>query len=190
MESNDEQKLKIAYLFLAIDGQTDEALLSNFDLLGQKFDDFASARGKIIRWGKQSLTQSIDGKDRDDVISEKIIKLADPQPYSYPVHFAKDKAECKQCLWMLVNLAWHDGGCSDKKKKLLRTLMRKWNIDKSVLLEMEDTAETLSILDHYRTWVKTTEEPYGFIDAVVKELDKNQQEIAENIADLVSFEEE
>jgi hypothetical protein len=181
MNSNDEKKQKICYLFLSLDEPMTEAHLLKFTKMGENFSGFTESKDGIIAECNRVIGKSIDSDDRYDVISEEIIKIADL--LYIPGQFVKEK---KQRLWMLETIAWYDGTCTVNEKKLIRALMRKWEIDPSVLVEMEDTAETLVALDNYRNWIQT-KEPYLFVDSVVKALDKNQTEIGGHIAYTINL---
>jgi hypothetical protein len=180
MNSNDEGKQKICYLFLSLDEPMTKANLLKFTLMGENFSGFKESKEAIIAECNRVISKSIDSDDRYDAISEGIEKIVDSM---YP-----NNVEKKQLLWMLETLAWYDGTCTANEKKLIRTLMRKWeDIDSSVLIEMEDAAETLVAVDNYRSWIQTTSESYSVIDSVIKELDKNQKEIGDNIAYTINL---
>jgi hypothetical protein len=130
------------------------------------------------------LAKSFDAEDRFDVVLKAIINIGDST-----FGWISRDAERIQCLWLLVNCAYYDGKYSSDEKRLLRNISRDWEIrdNVAVLSEMEDTAETLLDLVKYKEWIQTTNYPYKHIDGVVKELDKNQQELAHNISLLMSI---
>jgi hypothetical protein len=179
MNSNDERKQKICHLFLSLDEPMTDANLLKFTQMGENFSGFKESKDAIIGECNRVVGQSIDGDDRYDVISDGINKIVDSMYMNDP--------EKKQLLWMLESLAWYDGKCTAGEKKFIRTLARKWEMDKSLLFEMEDTAETLVALDNYRNWIRTTGESYDFINSVIQELDKNQKEIGDNIAYTINL---
>jgi hypothetical protein len=181
LDSKDQGKLKIIYLFLSLEKTIDSRGIEKFKEAGKVFDGFDDAKEEIIKDCNSLIAQSFDNEDRFDVISEGICKIAE-------LCFYSNSSIQKECLWSLVNLAFYDGDYSDTERKLLRTLMRKWGIDKSVLLEMEDTAETLVALDTHRNWIKSTHYSYDYINSIVIELDKNQDEITKNLIQTITFE--
>jgi hypothetical protein len=185
MNWKDESKLKIAYLFLSLGAgcPISDNNCTRFDQLGQNYTGFSDNRRSIISKCNEIINRAIDQNDLYDVISEGIVEQAN---YSFNTFDSDYDVNTKQCLWLLVNLAFHDGTYTDNEKKIIRSLMRKWNIDKSILLEMEETAETLFDLDKYRYWMETRNEPYSVIKSYVQELDKNQNELSSNISDLIN----
>lgn len=201
MNSDDEKKLKICYLFLSLEEPMTEANLLKFTQMGENFSGFEESKDAIIAECNQVIDESSDSDERYDVvIARKINKLVDSMfDYSSGGMFTAIVAagfgnktmtretEQKQLLWMLESLAWYDGKCTANEKRIIRDFMSKWGIDKSVLLEMEDTAETLFMLDNYRTWIKTTGESYDYVNSVIQELDKNQKDISDNIAYTINL---
>jgi hypothetical protein len=181
--------LKVAYLFLSLDNKVDKTALRKIDELGNDMDNYSDKKDKIIGECEDLISQSFDSTDRYDVIFEginKIVGNSSNQPFGLLGH-PKDYVDKKQCLWILVNLAYFDGSYTDSERKLIRALVRKWEIDKSILIEMEDTAETLIELNKHKTWIKTTNYPYDYVAGVIKEMDKNQEELSSNISLLMSI---
>jgi hypothetical protein len=174
--------LKIAYFFLSVDRPINETDIKKIDELGNGIEEYAKIKEAIFGECDKALSQSFDDDDRFDVVLEGILKAEKTSSVGWV-----EKAVQKKCLWVLVNLAFYDGSYTENEKRLIRSLMRKWEIDKSILVEMEDSAETLVDLDRHRTWIKTTNYPYEHLDAVVKELDKNQHELVNNISLLMSI---
>jgi hypothetical protein len=179
---NMEPILKVAYFFLSVERPISETDIKKIDELGSTVEGYDGIRKSLFNECEKVLSQSFDDTDRFDVIMEGILKTGNASFAGLP-----KEAEQKRCLWILVNLALYDGVYSETEKKLIRSLMRKWEIDKSILIEMEDSAETLIEVDKHRSWIKTTNYPYDYVDSVVKEMDKNQHELANNISLLMSI---
>jgi hypothetical protein len=177
-------QLKIVYLFLSL-----EEKISNDDL--EKLTQFASQMklskedvDYFIKECEDILSKSFDLEDRFDVVRKAIFDIGNS---SFDLN--GKEAERIQCLWLLVNCAYYDGKYSLNERKLLRNISREWKIrdNVTVLSEMEDTAETILDLVDHKKWIKTTNYSYDYIDGVVKELDKNQQELAANISLMMSI---
>jgi hypothetical protein len=179
---NMEPILKAAYFFLSLDRPISEADIKKIDELGSNVEGYSGIKKSIFNECEKILSRSLDDNDRFDVIMEEILKTGNASFVDLP-----KEAGQKRCLWILVNLALYDGMYSENEKKIIRSLMRKWEIDKSILIEMEDSAETLVEVDKNRSWIKTTNYPYDYVDSVVKEMDKNQHELTNNISLLMSI---
>jgi hypothetical protein len=177
-------QLQMVYLFLSLEDKISNEGLEKLHNLVSKMKLSKEDEDSIIETSEKILSKSFDKDDRFDVIYEGIIGIVE----SY-FRWADKKAEQKQALWLLINSAYCDGNYTFDKKRLLRTIMRKFNIDNSVLAEMEDTAETLLDLENHRTWIKKASAEYGYdyIDSVIKELDKNKVELANNISLVMSI---
>lgn len=114
MNSNDEKKQKICYLFLSLDETMTDANLLKFTQVGENFEGFKEVKDAIIEECNRIIDQSIDSEDRYDVIYEEINNIVGS--------LNMDEAERKQLLWLLETLAWYDGKCTANEKKLSELL--------------------------------------------------------------------
>jgi hypothetical protein len=193
---------KIAYLFLSLEGEIDKEGLKKFDMLGEKYSNWDAERGDIIGQCKKILSEVPGQANRLLSILGEINEVAHTSLTESPLlpiigglglgfglyNLGKpSQSKRKNCLWVLVNLAFYDNQYTANEKQLISNLALKWSIDKSVLSEMEDTAETLIDLDNHRTWIKTTKDSYDYINSVVTELDKNQNELTKNLSEIINI---
>jgi hypothetical protein len=177
-------QLKIVYFFLSLEEKISDDGLERLNQLASQMKLSKEDIDSSVEECESTLSQSFDAEDRFDVVRKAIIDTGD----SLFGWISKD-AEKIQCLWLLVNCAYYDGKYSLNERRLLRNISREWEIkdNVTVLLEMENTAETFFDLIKHKEWIKTTNYPYNYIDGVVKELDKNQQELTNNISLLMSI---
>jgi len=172
-------QVKSVYLFMSLEGEISKDNEVRIKELANDLKLSISEFPSIVRACENIIGLSFDNDDRFDTILEHLVK------------FGKEKSESEkvQILWLLVNCAFYDGEYNQNKKRFLRKLSRLWEIENNVVIlsEMEDTAETLLDLEKHKEWIKTTNYPYDYTHSVVEELDKNKQELANNISLLVSI---
>jgi Fe-S-cluster-containing hydrogenase component 2 len=186
----DNQLLKMYYLFLSVDEPMSERNGLKFNQIGETIADFEKNKTKVINECEQMLENR---NDRINVVFDWMTKFVDENTISDDNGYYwemsdklfKGKKSQLENLWIIVCLALYDGNYSADEQKILNMLIQKWNIDKSVFLEMEDTALTLYEMDNYRNWLKLTGEPYDLVNSLLSELDKNQKDISENISEII-----
>jgi uncharacterized protein YoxC len=149
MNSTDEKKQKICYLFLSLEGPITETNLTRFNQMGVNIDGFAESRNSIIAECNRIIEKVVDKDARYDAIFEEINNIADS------MYILSNKAEKRRLLWILESLAWHDDRYTANEKKFICQLAQKWEIDPSLVIEMEDIAETLSMIGGYRRTLNT-----------------------------------
>jgi hypothetical protein len=183
----DEMTLKLCYLFLSVDNDITKDGMSKFDEIGKGYSDFNDEREAIISDCEEYIREFTGRNDRYSVIwngINEITKRDTDSALSYSP--LSNSFGQKECMWLIVCLAWYDGECSHNKKKIIANLSRKWGIEKSIMLEMEDTAITLCEIDKYRSWIKGGNDSYASVTAAIRELDKNQREIADNMFETIN----
>ena len=89
--------------------------------------------------------------------------------------------------WDLLAIAYSDERFDDAEQRLLRTIMRKLGIDKTVYLELESSLLTLLDLERELQWIKTTDRPYLTIEATVNEIENRKSAILESVRDLINL---
>jgi hypothetical protein len=79
-------------------------------------------------------------------------------------------------LWDLVKLVVFDGDYNGNKRRLLKHLARKWDIDGSVLPALEDTAKTLSAITRERRELTESDKPFREVTALLLELETREKD--------------
>jgi hypothetical protein len=79
-------------------------------------------------------------------------------------------------LWDLVKLAVFDDDYEGNKKRLLKHLARKWNLDGTVLPALEDAAKTLTAVARERRELAESDRPFREVKSLLLELETREQE--------------
>ena len=176
--------LKTFYYLLAIDGDIDEEELNHFHTIGLSIDPthFIEYSEELESECKRVLI-SATGDEHYDLISEAIDEDLN--------HEAKDDDQGltpRLLIWNLFAAAFSNGIYDEKEKRLINHIARKVNVDKSVVLEMEQMMKTLAAIQNEINWASQTDRPYQEVKAIVDELEKRQKVITESAEFLIADE--
>lgn len=175
--------LKIIYYVMASDREIDKEEEEKFNEIGNALDPtFAENREGIISECMEQLDKVIDDADYYEVIQDGIqdALISSMNVIGSPI-------TPKLLLWDLLTIAYSDNSYDDVERKLLKYIIRKCDVDKSVFLEMESSLLTLMDIEKELTWIKTTDRPYLQIEAIVNELADRKNVIFESVKDLIAL---
>ncbi len=96
------------------------------------------------------------------------------------------KKEVKKLLWMLVSLAYADGEFIEEEKKFIKFIANKYKIEKSILQEFIDYANTFISLETYDKEIETSNYSYAQITSIKEQIKKDQKIITQSLTRLVS----
>jgi hypothetical protein len=80
-------------------------------------------------------------------------------------------------LWDMMKLVVFDADYYGSKRRLLRHLARKWDIDGSVLPVLEDAAKTLSAIPRKRLELTESDKPFREVTNLLAELETREKEV-------------
>jgi hypothetical protein len=80
-------------------------------------------------------------------------------------------------LWELVKLVVSDADYQGNKRRLLRHLSRKWNIDGSVLPVLEDAAKTLPAISWEQRELTESDKSFREVTNLLAELETREKEV-------------
>lgn len=175
--------LKIIYYVMTSDRNIDQEEEAKFNEIGNALDPyFAENRDNIISECKEQLRKVIDDADYYDVIQDGIQDaLIDS------MNVIGTPITPKLLLWDLLTIAYSDNRYDEIERKLIKYIVRKCDVDKSVFIEMESSLLTLMDIEKELTWIKTTDRPYLQIEAIVNELADRKNVIFESVKDLIAL---
>ena len=83
-------------------------------------------------------------------------------------------------------MAMGDGKYSKEERNLIKFIVRKLDIDKSIYLELENKMKTLESIDNEEKWIKTVSKPYNVVDKQIKELSNRRETIIKSLKVLIN----
>lgn len=175
--------IKIIYYLMAADGEIYHSEEEKFDFIGRGLDPkFAEHKEQIVKECRAQFDKVIDKDDYYDTLRDGI-EDALINSNSTEGSFVTPKL----LVWDLLTIAYSDENYDETERKLLKYVVRKTDIDKTVFLEMENSMLTLMDVEKELSWIKTTEKPYLTIEAMVNELMERRSVIFESVKDLITL---
>lgn len=167
--------LKVFYYLMAIDGAIGEDEMDRFCEIGEELDrkNFDSYRDELAEECKSHINSAESDDDYYDVIQEN----ADAALR----HEAKenDKGLTPRLLiWDLFAVAFSNNEYNASEKKLIAHIARISDVEKSILLEMEQMMQTAISVQREMTWLKQSDKPYSEIRPLIDELENRIQVIS------------
>jgi hypothetical protein len=183
----------IAFLRLSIDKKADKDGMVRLDDLFDLNETASEPAGEetkdtIISECEMFLA-GLEDDERYDIIQDEIDKFIEGKD--------GDNAQCtigdsyrtfgsssrqnrfydgKYRLWELVKLVVSDADYQGNKRRLLKHLSRKWDIDGSVLPALEDAAKTLSAISRERRELTESDKSFREVTNLLAELETREKE--------------
>ncbi len=175
--------MKIIYYMMAADGQIFQSEEEKFDAIGAELDpEYANHKDQIIKECQVQMDKVIDPEDYNSVLKEGMEEALNSSRTTEDSFITP-----KLLLWDLLTIAFSDDTYDETERRLIKQVVRKLNIDKSVFLEMESSMYTLVDLEKELQWIKTTDRPYLTIEMMVNEIADRKNVIFESVKDLIMF---
>lgn len=184
-----EDAIKIIYYLMAVDGKICQAEEAKFDAIANELDaSFGNYKNKIISECQTQLEKVIDPEEYYDVIQEGVCNAIDNSGSpSTSFDFYSSKVSNRVVVWNLLTIAFSDGKYTNEERKLLKYVVRRMNVDKSIFLEMENTIKALFSIDNEINWIKGTSKSYAAIEAIVNELEDRRGVINNSMKELITL---
>lgn len=169
---NKEQEASLYYLYMLADGDVSYSEEKNFDQLCDEMEIQGDTKKQIIekceQIGKGNVLSVIMNEKIDDEVGKSFFGLY-------------DKSVLARIIWNLINLGYADAVYSDAEKKIVKHLVDKWSVDKEVLQEFIDTADTMLALTKKKDWISTTFNKGAESDKREKETDGELKKLLEDV---------
>ena len=175
--------IKVIYYLMAADGEIFHSEEDKFDAIGTELSpDFMENKEQIVKECKAQMEKVIDPEDYYDILRDGV-ELALSSSAQTEDTFITPKL----LVWDLLTIAYSDENYDESERRLLKYIVRKLSIDKSIFLEMESSILTLMDLERELNWIKTTDRPYLIIENMVNELADRKNVIFESVKDLIAL---
>jgi hypothetical protein len=197
----------IAFLLLSVDGEMNEEGYKKFDAFmgitrtktegNKKFAELCKTSDMITRQGNafleelngsaeyhyecimEELDRVIDGSERGRIGDGY---AADNRRYSFGMPRAPKRLEGNSTLlFEYLKLVFSDEDYKGNKKRFLKTLARKWGIDKSVLPTLETSAKALDGIACRRLEIQESDMPHREAVGALAELESKETAVREDL---------
>ena len=181
-------KLKIYYLCMMADGEVSANEQEIFTKICKSSNISDTAKVNII-----SECESKVGVLSDDN-SDKIIEIIGEIIYDeFDLFLIENGADDIKCyidkgnqttlLWNLINLSYADSDYSESEQKIINFFAKTFQFSETILLDMQDTAETMLALMKKKEWAKSLS--YEKADCEIKQIEKDMSKLHDNMKLLI-----
>ena len=175
--------LKIFYYLITVNGEITSEEEERFDSIGKELDpSYKDNKKNLIDECRKQMDNIIDPDDNYDVIEEGVSKAI-----SNTVVTSDSFITPKILVWDLLTLAYSDNNYDEIERRLVKSVVRQLNVNKSEFLELESSYLTMRDIEREIEWFKTTDRPYKEIEANVNELEDRKSVVMESVKDLITL---
>lgn len=186
-----EEAIKIIYYLMAVDGSIDAEEEERFDAVAKEIDSSfdKTKKQKLVEECRHQLDKAIDEEDYYDVVQEGVDEVFKDHSSNsgYSFRFLFGGVTGKLVLWNMLVIAFSDEKYTEGERKLIKFVMRKMNVDKTLFFEMENTIKAIMAIDKEEKWLKTTSRPYSVIEAHINELEDRKNVIENSAKELIAL---
>lgn len=184
--------LEIYYYMIAVDGEVKQAEMDKFIAIIKESNDSISDMGKeeireeldeFVEMCNQRLETAIDEDEYFEVIKERIDEIKDEFATDWVSY---DSIEASGLIWNLLSIAVSDKEYSEIEKKLIRYMVRKFQVDKTIYLEMENAMSAIQEISKEIDWLKQSNKPYTLIESMIGTLSERQKVIFDSVKVLIA----
>lgn len=184
--------LEIYYYMIAVDGEVKQAEMDKFIAIIKESNDSISDMGKeeireeldeFVEMCNQRLETAIDEDEYFEVIKERIDEIKDESARDWSSY---DSIEASGLIWNLLSIAVSDKEYSEVEKKLIRYMVRKFQVDKTVYLEMENAMKAIQDISKEIDFLKQSDKPYTLIESMIGTLSERQKVIFDSVKVLIT----
>jgi hypothetical protein len=177
--------IKAFYYLMAVDGAIATDEVACFDEIGNELDpvDFPKYRDEIIDECEKQMKTIIDDEDYYEVILEGVDKALSAQ-----IGESENGVSVRFLIWNLLVIAFSNKNYSSFERKLIKHIVRVWNMDRTVFLEMEQIIKTHADIMAELEYTNQSNRPYSEVRPIVDELERRQKVVLNCAKQLIEDE--
>lgn len=177
-----EDALKIVYLLISSDQEISPEEEEMFESIGRDIDpEFETHKDPIREECLDCMKQAVDVNDLYDLIRDKAAAALQNSRAS-----SEGTIQPRILLWNLISIAFADSGYVESERRMIRSMARGMDIDISVMLEMENSMQTLLALQKEETFLRNSDRKYAEVEVQVNELADRRRVIMESLGALMT----
>ncbi len=173
-----EGALKIICLLMSVDKQIKDEELDQYKSIAYEIDN--NYNHKLL----SDIQKDIAKFDENDYFDDLLDLTKDILNES--LLCSGGDISVKLLLWNLFVVAYSDNDINEDEMRLIRYIARQAKIDKSIILDYENTIKTLQAIENEKEMLKTSDKSFHLVDSKLKDLDKRKKNIMENVMILIN----
>ena len=177
--------IKAFYYLMAVDGAIAADEVACFDEIGNELDpiEFPKYRDEIIDECEKQMKTIIDDEDYYEVILEGVDKILSAQ-----IGDIERGVSVRLLIWNMLVIAFSNKNYSSFERKLIKHIVRVWNMDRTVFLEMEQIIKTHADIMAELEYTNQSNRPYSEVRPIVDELERRQKVVLNCAKQLIEDE--
>ena len=171
-----EEQLKLIYLFTKLEKDCAIAEREKFNFLCDEFKITNTTKQNIIGYCE---CLPFNDENNFEIVMEEIKKIVDKTKRD--TYNERNKKIQSFIVWTLLNFAHIDEKITQSEEKIIYYLVDLWNMDKTLVSNMLDTLDTVSLLQKHIDFLKTTDMPYEKIHSRIEKCEDEIKQIFKDI---------
>lgn len=176
-----ESAMKSVYYLMVADGQIEDKEMKIFHELATNLEYEAEKVDELVRSCKTFVDSLADEEEYFEVLQEKADECME-QSVIY------DKIGSRLVLWNMMAIAFADGRYCENEKKMIQHFARKVEVEKDIILEMEQIIKTIGDLEEEIVWLEKSNRPYSEISPIMREIIQRKDYVIESATNLIADE--
>ena len=166
-----ESALKVLYYFMAVDERVSDDEIQKFHEVAAELcsENCANTVSQVVKECGEKLKSMADDEEQYDLISEEIDGVLHGV-----VDGLSEGVVRRLLLWDLYAMAFSDADLHTNEKRIIAHIARLLEIEKSVMLEMEQLFATAVAIVKEEEELKQSNKPYVEIHPLVEEIEKRK----------------
>lgn len=171
-----EKEAALYYLYMMADGKVSESEEELFSILCKECEIGDKEKQDVI---------SICGKYKDEEDILEVIKRERLENNIVGEFLFFDKKEAARLVWNLINLGYADGYYSEDEKEIVTYIAEKSLLDKGIVREFTDIADTMLALTKQKKWADSVMENPEEKRRKKKELSRDITKLSESVKIII-----
>jgi len=177
--------IKAFYYLMAVDGAIAADEVACFDEIGSELDpvEFSQYRDEVIDECEKQIKTIIDDEDYYEVILEGVDKAL-----SGRIGDTETGVSVRLLVWNMLVIAFSNKTYSSFERRMIKHIVRVWDMDRSVFLEMEQIIKTHADIMKELEYTNQSNRPYSEVRPIVDELERRQKVVLNCAKQLIEDE--
>jgi len=178
---------QIAYYLMAVDGHVTYHENEAFKEIAKGFGITEDEEWEeAVQRSRTILSKNVEPDQIYDKIRKEVQELLNDEDYLWQ----GNSVSSHLLIWNLMTLSISDNVYSENEEKIIRYVANKCEVDKTILLEMDNALKALYALTNEQNWLNKSGKPDKEIQSILCELHERKTMIQNSISIYFDSDEE
>ncbi len=175
--------LRIFYYLMAADGIISSEEETKFEEIGNELDpDFEKNAQVVLESCRAQVQKAIDSGEFYDTLQDSVEEAFNLEPDD-----AIAVIPSRTLIWDLLTVAYTDHRYDLYEEKIVKYVVRKLHLDKTILMEMLQSIQAISELDREAEQIQVLHQPFLITKALTDEIACRKNVIFSSVKDLIEL---